>query len=90
MKEFVKRFAPFFLTFALGMFLASLFLPISTSRSTYKRSWKHREHKRMKSENYRMRKQLEELRQENLELKELQNVLPPPSYLLVPSHDLAK
>jgi hypothetical protein len=79
MKEFIKRFAPFFLTFALGMFLASLFMPISAPRydknnKNYKRSWKHREYKRTKCENYRLRKQLEELRQENLELKDLQNV----------------
>lgn len=87
MKEFVKRFAPFFLTFALGMFLASLFLPISAPRynSNYKRSWKHREYKRTKCENYRLQKQLEELRQENLELKELRNVPQFPQ-----SADLAK
>ena len=81
MKEFIKRFAPFFLTFALGMFLASLFLPVSTSRSNYNRGWKYREHKRTKCENYRMKKQLEELRRENLELKEnvdFLNVPPPP------------
>lgn len=72
MKEFVKRFAPFFLTFALGMFLASLFLPISTSRFNNRRSWKHREYKRTKCENYKMRRQLEELRRENLELRENQ------------------
>lgn len=86
MKEFVKRFAPFFLTFALGMFLASLFLPVSSSRSNYKRSWKYREHKRTKCENYRLKRQLEELRQENLELKENQLKVP----ILIPSHDLAK
>ena len=73
MKEFVKRFAPFFLTFALGMFLASLFLPINASRYEGNRGWKYRQHRHTKCENYRLKRQLEELRQENLELKEMQN-----------------
>lgn len=86
MKEFIKRFAPFFLTFALGMFLASLFLPMSAPRFNHKRSWKHSEYKRTKCENYKMRRQLEELRQENLQLKENQVNAP----IFIPSEDFDK
>ena len=82
MKEFLKRFAPFFLTFAVGMFLASLFLPVSAPNynNNYRRSWKHREYKRTKCENRRLKRQLEELQQANAEFQSDVNFLdvPPP------------
>lgn len=81
MKEFVKRFAPFFLTFALGMFLASLFLPVSPTNVNYNQSWKHREHKRTQCENRRLRKQLKELKRNNPDFNdsiEFLDVPPPP------------
>jgi len=68
-----KRIVPFFLTFAAGLLIASIFIPITAptfSRGERGRS-KWREYKQMKAENEdlyrencRMKKELEQLRRE--------------------------
>lgn len=64
---FFKRFAPFFLTFAVGLFIASFFVTVAAPKfNNFKRGKfnKHREyHRQQESE-------LQRLRQENLRLKE--------------------
>lgn len=60
----VKRVAPFFLTFAVGLFIASFFVTVAAPNFNFKRGMsKHRQyHRRIESENQR-------LREENLRLK---------------------
>ena len=65
-KGFVKRIVPFFLTFAVGLFIASFFVTIAAPSFQFKsRNWKrnHRQYDRqMELENQR-------LRDENLRLR---------------------
>ena len=65
-KGFVKRIVPFFLTFAVGLFIASFFVAVAAPNFQFKsRNWKrnHRQYDRqMELENQR-------LRDENLRLK---------------------
>ena len=64
-KGFVKRFVPFFLTFALGLFVASFFVSIALPKFQFKkRSWgeHQRYHQKIEFEN-------QQLREENLRLK---------------------
>jgi len=61
----VKRVAPFFLTFAVGLFIASFFVTVAAPNFKFKRNGfsKHREyHRRIESEN-------QQLREENNRLK---------------------
>ena len=60
----VKRVAPFALTFAVGLFIASFFVTVAAPNFNFKRGMsKHRQyHRRIESENQR-------LREENLRLK---------------------
>jgi hypothetical protein len=63
---FIKRFAPFALTIALGLFVASFFVTVAAPRFNFKRGKfnKHREyHRQQESE-------IQRLRQENSRLKE--------------------
>ena len=70
-KEFLKRVAPFFLTFARGLFIASFFVSIAAPNFSFKsRNWRqnHRqyhqkiesENRRLKDENIRLKKELSE------------------------------
>lgn len=67
-KGFIKRILPFFLTFAVGLFIASFFVTISAPSFRFEnRRWNrhqqyHRqmelEKQRLQEENYRLKKQL--------------------------------
>jgi hypothetical protein len=60
----VKRVAPFFLTFAVGLFIASFFVTVAAPSFQFNRGFsKHRQyHRRIEAENQR-------LREENLYLR---------------------
>ena len=63
-KSFVKRIVPFFLTFAVGLFIASFFVTVAAPNFRFNGGWrKHREyHRQMEFENQR-------LKEENFRLK---------------------
>lgn len=90
MKGFIKRFAPFFLTFGLGLLVASFFVSVAAPRLNFKRSWKHRDYHRMKHENRMLKEKVRQLESELKEQKfgEIQsielNVQPPPMPPLPP------
>ncbi len=72
-KGFLKKVVPFFLTFAVGLFIASLFVSVAApSFSFKKRGWgKHREHQRqIKSENRELRLENSRLEQKIRELEQ--------------------
>ena len=60
----IKRVAPFFLAFALGLFIASFFVTIAAPNFQFRRGFsRHREyHRRMEFDN-------QQLREENIRLK---------------------
>ncbi len=70
----VKRFLPFFLTFVLGLFIASFFVSVGLPkfRKYENRGWKrHSEYScPMRYERENMRFQLENLRRENERLRD--------------------
>jgi uncharacterized protein YlxW (UPF0749 family) len=84
LKGFLKRALPFFLTFSLGLLVASLFVTIAAPNFNFKkRNHRCREYK----ENYRLRMENQSLRQDNeslkrqltdTEFKTLDLELPPP------------
>lgn len=64
-KVFIKRVLPFFLTFSVGLFIASFFVTIAAPRFQFNGGWRrhHQQyHRKMESENQR-------LREENMRLK---------------------
>jgi len=65
-KGLLKRIAPFFITFALGLFVASFFVTLTLPNIPQGRGWKRHQdyHRRLEFENQR-------LREENLRLKTL-------------------
>jgi hypothetical protein len=62
--SFVKRIAPFFLTFAVGLFIASFFVTVAAPNFQFRRGFnRHQQyHRRIESEN-------QQLREENNRLK---------------------
>ncbi len=63
-KGFVKRVVPFFLTFAVGLFIASFFVSIAAPNFQFRRDFrKHREYHRT------MESQIQQLEKENSRLK---------------------
>jgi len=72
---FFKRIIPFFLTFAAGLFIASLFVPLSMPnlRMPSRGSHKYREVNRLRMELDETRRENRELKKENKELR--QNVV---------------
>jgi hypothetical protein len=67
----LKRFLPFFLTFATGLFIASFFVPI-IPRFNYERGdRRNRQCRQMIFENQSQRDEIQRLRQENADLKRL-------------------
>jgi len=88
-KGFIKRVVPFFLTFAVGLFIASFFVTIAAPRFEFKnRSWKrnHRQYdrqreleiQRLREENIRLKNQLSDKALENVDFQELKYAVPPP------------
>jgi uncharacterized protein YlxW (UPF0749 family) len=66
LKGFFKRAVPFFLTFSLGLLVASFFVTIAAPRFNFKnRNHRCREYR----ENYRLRMENKSLRQDNESLK---------------------
>jgi hypothetical protein len=63
-KVFIKRVLPFFLTFAVGLFIASFFVTIAAPNFKFNRGFRRHQqyHRAMESDNQR-------LREENLRLK---------------------
>lgn len=89
-KGLVKRFVPFFLTFAVGLFIASFFVSIAAPNFQFNRGWRnnHRqyhqtiesENQRLKDENFRLKKQLTEKDAQDFSNLDLNlNVPPPPA-----------
>ena len=86
----LKRIAPFFITFALGLFVASFFVSIALPNFRLNRNWrKHSEyHRKIEFENHRLRTENCRLRKEaaaNRELRrdsdfeaEINELVPPP------------
>ena len=65
-----KRIIPFFLTFAVGLFVASFFVTLVTPNFNFRRgSGKYREMQRVRSENQELKRTNFELRKENDELR---------------------
>lgn len=68
----LKRIAPFFMTFAIGLFVASFFVSIALPNLRFNRNWqKHREyHRQMESENRQLKAENCRLRKEASERRE--------------------
>jgi hypothetical protein len=65
-KGFLKRFVPFFLTFAVGLFIASFFVTVAAPKFQFKnRAWKknHKQYDRQRELD------IQRLREENIRLK---------------------
>lgn len=65
-KGLLKRLLPFFVTFAVGLFIASFFVSIAAPRfNGFNRGGKrHSEYNRLKAENERLRAEIERLKME--------------------------
>lgn len=88
-KEFLKRVAPFFLTFAVGLFIASFFITVAAPRFSFKsrdyrkshRQYHHQiesENQRLKDENLRLKKQLTDKSFNDVDFQELKFSAPAP------------
>lgn len=88
-KGFVKRIVPFFLTFAVGLFIASFFVTVAApSFQIPNRGWRknHRQYdrqreleiQRLQEENLRMKNQLSEKDSQSFSASELKYNVPPP------------
>lgn len=81
---FIKRVAPFFLTFSLGLFIASFFVTVAAPNFQFKRGWsRHREyHRKLEFENQRLREEnsllKRQLSERNNSYSELELSVPPP------------
>jgi hypothetical protein len=86
---FLKRVLPFFLTFAVGLFIASFFVTIAAPTFQFQnRGWKrnHRQYdrqreleiQRLREENMRLKNELSNNALENLDFHELRYAVPPP------------
>lgn len=69
--EIVKRFAPFLLTFAFGLLIASFFVSVAAPNfSAFKRNGKKQyRYNHLKSENERLQKRIEFLERRNARLE---------------------
>ncbi len=88
-KVFIKRVLPFFLTFTVGLFIASFFVSIAAPKFEFNRGWrKHRQyHRMMKVENQRLKEENSHLKKQlaDKDLQDLNNrdfyldyAVPPP------------
>lgn len=68
-KGFLNRVLPFFLTFAVGLLVASFFVSITPNFKFQKRGWsRHQQyHQRIESENMRLREENNLLKRQLLE-----------------------
>lgn len=65
MKCFIKRFFPFFVTFAAGLLVASFFVTVSAPNFQFKRgNWRNKNSRYLKNENERLRRENERLQRE--------------------------
>ncbi len=89
LKIFVKRIAPFLLTFSVGIFIASFFITIAApsfrmnfeSRRRNHRQYdeqRERELRRLQEENMRLREQQNDNDLESADFQELKYAVPPP------------
>ena len=64
MKVFIKRFAPFLLTFAAGLVIASFFVTVTAPSFQFNRGGKYKKFRYLKNENERLRRENERLKRE--------------------------
>ena len=92
--QIFKRIIPFFLTFAAGLLIASIFVPITAPFRNADRSGKNRfrseckrERESLRRENDRLRQELDTMRQEleDAKFSDLKLTLPPDMPLEVPA-----
>ena len=96
MRGFIKRFFQFFVTFILGLFVASFFVAITAPKFQFKRGMKHREYHRLKYENRCLKEKNRQLERE-LEAQRFQSeaeilnleVPPPPMPPMPPPAPIA-
>lgn len=82
--SFVKRIAPFVLTFALGLFIASFFVTVAAPNFQFRRGpHRHREMDRQ------MRQENERLRGENERLRNRLNEMERRDWVIEPDFDVA-
>jgi cell division protein FtsB len=68
--QIFKRIIPFFLTFAAGLLIASIFVPIGALKfPKADRGGKGRFHRELRQENEALRRENDRLRQENEQLR---------------------
>jgi hypothetical protein len=80
-KGFLKRILPFFLTFAVGLLIASFFVSITPNFKFEKRHWgkKHKAYDRqLETENRRLKEENEFLKRQALEREALPPMPPAP------------
>ena len=84
-KGFIKRVFPFFLTFAVGLFIASFFVSVAAPNFQFNRGRRnHREYdqmmesriKQLEEQNARLRRELSE--KDDVEINTFQLDVPPP------------
>lgn len=87
-KGFIKRVVPFFLTFAVGLFIASFFVTIAAPSFQFQnRGWRknHRQYdrqreieiQRLREENVRLKNQLSDSNLDTVDIHELKYAVPP-------------
>ena len=81
----LKRFAPFFITLTLGLFIASFFVTIAAPRFNFKRNRAMRQCREMQAlryENQRLRQELQNQQMRNVEVRGMDetfnDLVPPP------------
>ena len=68
--QIFKRIIPFFLTFAAGLLIASIFVPIGAPNfQRPDRGGKGRHHRELRKENENLRRENDRLRQENAKMR---------------------
>jgi ABC-type multidrug transport system fused ATPase/permease subunit len=82
---FLKRFAPFLITFALGLFIASFFVSIVSPRFNFRRNRAMRqcqEMQKLRYENEQLRQELQNQQTKTVVIREVRNdfdsLVPPP------------
>lgn len=82
----LKRFAPFFITFALGLFIASFFVSVAAPNFQFRRQRmmrQCREVENLRYENQRLREELRNQQMKSVEIRVVQDtfddIVPPPA-----------